>query len=81
MVVLLRWQNVFDRFKIFLGPSGVHPTLPVFVLTDAYGFHEARRGFGRWRLFFLACAELFGYRGGTEWFVSHVLLVPREAEG
>jgi cyclopropane-fatty-acyl-phospholipid synthase len=31
----------------------------------------------RWRLFFIACAELFGFAGGEEWFVTHVRMAPR----
>jgi cyclopropane-fatty-acyl-phospholipid synthase len=36
-----------------------------------YGQAHARRWLERWRIFFLACEELFRYRGGEEWRVAH----------
>jgi cyclopropane-fatty-acyl-phospholipid synthase len=41
------------------------------ILTQAHGPALAPTMFHRWRMFFLACAELFGYAGGREWFVAH----------
>lgn len=46
------------------------------ILAGAYGADAARR-FQRWRVFFLACAELFGYRDGREWIVAHYRFAPR----
>lgn len=47
------------------------------VLAETYGEGEAARWLVRWRLFFMACAELFGFDGGNEWMVVHVLMAPR----
>jgi cyclopropane-fatty-acyl-phospholipid synthase len=40
------------------------------VLRATYG-RDAHRWYHRWRIFFLACEELFNYRGGDEWLVGH----------
>ena len=44
---------------------------PVFIQT--YGKDQAQAWWQRWRIFFMACAELFGYDRGQQWFVSHYL--------
>lgn len=43
------------------------------ILVATYGAGEAGLWWQRWRLFFLAVAETFGYGGGQVWGVVHVL--------
>jgi len=47
------------------------------ILAEAYGKGKENEWYVNWRLFFLACAELFGYDGGDEWIVSHYLFQKR----
>ncbi len=62
----LAWLDNIDRNR--------GEILELFAAT--YGKADAGRWFHRWRMFFLACAELFGYNDGEEWFVSHSLWAP-----
>ena len=47
------------------------------VLAEAYGAKDAAVWAQRWRMFWMACAELFGYAGGSEWGVAHYRFVKR----
>jgi cyclopropane-fatty-acyl-phospholipid synthase len=53
--------------------------LSLFV--SEYGWRHAARWYERWRVFFLACAELFAYRGGGEWMVAHYRFAKPAAAG
>lgn len=62
------WLDNMDRQKQAL--------LPVFAAT--YG-DQAGIWWQRWRLFFMACAELFGYDEGGQWIVGHYRFSKRMA--
>lgn len=49
------------------------------ILAETYGPGEARKWRSYWRIFFLACAQLWSFRHGEEWFVSHYRLAKRPA--
>jgi len=43
--------------------------LPLF--RDTYGPAQAEKWWAYWRVFYMSCAELWGYKRGEEWLVSH----------
>ncbi|MDX1823225.1 MAG: cyclopropane-fatty-acyl-phospholipid synthase family protein [Thiohalomonadales bacterium] len=51
---------------------------PTFEKT--YGHDFAHKWWMRWRIFFMACAELFGYDNGQHWFVSHYRFSKRNSQ-
>ena len=46
------------------------------ILEHTYGVNDAQLWLNRWRVFFMACAELFGHHAGQEWWVGHYLFEP-----
>jgi len=62
------WLAAMDHAK-----AQILPWLEV-----TYGARQALLWWRRWRMFYIAVAELFGYAGGTEWGVGHYLFERRD---
>lgn len=59
------WLDNLDRNR----------TQAAAILAAARPGHDPRVLVQRWRMFFLACAELWAWRQGQEWLVSHYRMV------
>jgi len=57
------WLSTMDENRKTITP----------ILEKTYGRAEADKWRAYWRTFFMSCAELWGYKGGEEWIVSHYL--------
>ncbi len=64
------WLKNMTRRREFILP----------VLEETYSRKDLKKWWNYWRVFFMACAELWGYNNGEEWRVSHYLLEPVTAD-
>ena len=74
-----RWQVDGTHYQRtanqWLANQDAHRDEVLSVLANAYGSKAAALWFQRWRMFWMSCAELFGYAGGQEWLVAHYRFV------
>jgi cyclopropane-fatty-acyl-phospholipid synthase len=61
------WLQNMDARRVAVTP----------VLERGYGADQALKWWVYWRVFFMSCAELWGYKQGREWIVSHYLFRKR----
>ena len=81
LVLEAQWRlsgiNYARTAEAWLQNQDTHRAQIMPIFEAQYGKEASALWMQRWRIFFMCCAELFGYRGGQEWWVSHYLFQKR----
>ena len=62
--------------EAWLSNMDAHKTRILEIFKDVYG-QEYVKWWHYWRIFYMACAELWGYDNGSQWIVSHYRFIKR----
>lgn len=85
LVVTQRWavggQHYSKTLAAWLARLDANAARALAILRAEHSALEARQLLATWRLFLIATAEMWGWRDGNEWMVSHYLLQRRAGSG
>ena len=70
-----RWDGMHyaKTANAWLANMDFNSTAITPILANTYGAENVEMWRNRWRIFYMACAELFGFDKGQQWWVTHYL--------
>ena len=75
--LLQRWRwdgtHYAKTANAWLANMDLNSTAITPILASTYGAENVEMWRNRWRIFYMACAELFGFDKGQQWWVTHYL--------
>ena len=76
-----RWrgQHYARTCRAWLNKMDADRAAIMRLFAETYGRENARLWYQRWRIFHMACEELFAWNNGSEWYVSHYLFDRRQS--
>ncbi|HAN98325.1 MAG TPA: SAM-dependent methyltransferase [Planctomycetaceae bacterium] len=84
LVVTRQWRWSGDHYRrtaeAWLGQMAIHRNELLTIFREVYPNQSPELWYRRWRMLYLAGAEMFGADRGEEWWVSHYRFEPRGAE-
>ncbi|MEO5979919.1 MAG: class I SAM-dependent methyltransferase [Chryseolinea sp.] len=75
---LVNGKNYQKTSEAWLTNMDAYEAEVIPIMNATYGEKKGMLWLAYWRIFFMSCAELWGYRGGNEWMISHYLFKKRK---